>query len=82
MHLASQSKQHEHDVLAGRAGGQIQSGRHIVYPKSTPLADLYLSTLRMMGVKADSFADAQGPLAGLGDANFTGQYGFQQIDGR
>jgi hypothetical protein len=59
-------------VLAGRAGGTLATGRHVVYPKKTPLCDLYRSMLTRMGVPLDHFSDSDGELAGLADASFKG----------
>jgi hypothetical protein len=52
-------------LVAGRAGGAIKPGRHVQYPKNTPLCNLYLSMLGVMGAKVDRFGDSTGP---LGDA--------------
>lgn len=60
---------HNHDnlpiVLAGKGGGTIMTGRHIAYPKDTPLTNLYRSMLDRVGAKVDKFSDSTGPLAGL-----------------
>ena len=44
---------HNHDdlpiLLAGRGGGTIKPGRHVTYPRNTPLTNLYLSMLDSMG---------------------------------
>ena len=42
-------------VLAGKAGGKLQTGRHIMYPMSTPLGRLFLSILQMAGSKTQTF---------------------------
>lgn len=52
-------------VLAGRAGGRLQTGQHHVYGKDTPLANLYLSMLDAFGTPAERFADSTGPLKGV-----------------
>jgi len=52
-------------VLAGRAGGTLASGRHLVFEKKTPLCNLYRSMLRRMGCPVDSFGDSTGELPGL-----------------
>lgn len=52
-------------ILAGGAGGQLCGGQHIVYDDNTPLANLFLSLGRMMGLDLDSFADSTGELAGI-----------------
>ena len=45
-------------LLAGRAGGQIDSGRHLASPKGTPLCNLYVSMLEKMGIPVESFGDS------------------------
>jgi len=52
-------------LLGGRAGGTLQSGRHIASPKNTPLCNLYVSMLQRMDLPVKSFGDSSGPLAGL-----------------
>ena len=59
-------------VVAGKAGGTLATGRHVVYPPATPLSNLYLSMLHRMGVEAERFADSTGPLAGLDDPTYGG----------
>jgi hypothetical protein len=57
---------HNHDdlpiLLAGRGGGALPRGRNETYAPDTPLARLYLSMLRGLGVAADGFGDADKPL--------------------
>ena len=53
-------------VLAGRAGGTLAPGRHLVFEKKTPLCNLYRSMLRRMGCPVDSFGDSTGELPELG----------------
>ena len=59
---------HEHEnmpvLLAGRGGGAIAPGRHLVYD-DMPVANLFLSMLRMVGVQDESFGDSTGTLEGL-----------------
>lgn len=60
---------HEHKnlpiLLAGRAGGALAPGRHLRY-EGAPLANLYISLLRIFGVPANTFGDdGTGPLPGL-----------------
>ena len=45
-------------LVAGQAGGRLRTGQHIEYEPDTPLANLYLSMLQAMNVKADQFADS------------------------
>ncbi|HLH54112.1 MAG TPA: DUF1552 domain-containing protein, partial [Verrucomicrobiae bacterium] len=59
-------------MLAGRGGGTIASGRHLVYPRNTPLCNLYQSMLGRMGVPVERFSDSTGELTGLNDAEFQG----------
>lgn len=52
-------------VLAGRGGGGVRPGRHIRYGGS-PLANLYISMLRQLGVSIDTFGDhGTGPIGQL-----------------
>jgi hypothetical protein len=53
-------------LLAGRAGGQLESGRFLRY-EGTPHNQLYASFLNLFGVSADGFGepDFPGTLAGL-----------------
>ena len=60
-------------VLAGRAGGSLATGRHLVYDKDTPLTNLYVGMLNRMGVPTDRFSDSTGELPGLGDPAFAGK---------
>jgi hypothetical protein len=57
---------HNHDdlpvVLAGRGGGTIKTGRHLVYPNGTPLNNLYLCMLDRVGAPVDSLGDSKGRL--------------------
>jgi hypothetical protein len=53
-------------VLAGRGGGSLNPGRHVVYGKKTPMANLHLALMRRAGVTVDRFADSTGELEGLG----------------
>jgi hypothetical protein len=49
-------------LLAGRGDGQLKPGRHIAYPKGTPMTNLYLSLLERMNVKMDRLGDSTGRL--------------------
>lgn len=59
-------------VLAGRGGGTLSPGRHLVYEKNTPLCNLYVSMLNRLGTPMEKFSDSTGELPGLSDPNFTG----------
>ncbi len=66
--IADGNRHSHHDLpilLAGKGGGTIASGRHLVYPKETPLNNLFLSMLDRMDAKVDSLGDSTGRLKGL-----------------
>lgn len=48
-------------VMAGRGGGVVQTGRHVVHD-GVPLANLYLGILQGLGVDVDSFGNSNGAL--------------------
>jgi hypothetical protein len=50
-------------LLAGRGGGEIESGRHIACSPGTPLCNLYLSMLQTLGIPAEQFGDSSQPLS-------------------
>jgi hypothetical protein len=60
---------HNHDdlpiLLVGSAGGTISTGRHVRYPRNTPIANLYLEILDRMGVHEERFGDSTGRLPRL-----------------
>ncbi|MCP4943338.1 MAG: DUF1552 domain-containing protein [Planctomycetaceae bacterium] len=47
-------------VIAGRLGGSIQSGQHVRYAKGTPIANLWRSLAKAMGVDQKSVGDSTG----------------------
>ena len=65
----SDGNAHNHDDLpiltAGRGCGTIKTGRHIKFPKETPLNNLWLSMLDRMNIKVASLGDSNGQLQGL-----------------
>jgi hypothetical protein len=50
-------------LIAGGAGGLIDSGQHVRYAEGTPIANLWLSMAQIMGVKRQSLGDSTGTLA-------------------
>jgi hypothetical protein len=52
-------------LLAGGGNGRLKGGRHLRYPKGTPVANLYLTLLGHVGVPLESFGDSTGPLEGV-----------------
>lgn len=65
----SDGNAHNHDnlpiLLAGHGCGTIKTGRHLVYPKETPLNNLWLALLDRIQVKVDMLGDSTGTLSGL-----------------
>ena len=60
---------HTHDqlptLLCGRGGGYINPGRHIIYQRETPVANLFATMLDRVGVRPEHVGDSTGELAGL-----------------
>jgi hypothetical protein len=60
---------HNHDnlpiLLMGKGGGTLKPGRHVRYPKETPLTNLYVSMLERMGSPVDALGDSTGRLTAL-----------------
>ncbi len=65
----SDGDRHNHDdlpiLMAGRAGGSLKTGRHVVYPHNTPMNNLFLSMLDKVGCRMDQLGDSTGKLQGL-----------------
>src|SRR5690606_16273364 len=63
----SNSDKHNNDPLPsavfGLGGGSIKGGQHLVYPDSTPHANLLLTMLQRAGIPEESFGDSTGTLA-------------------
>jgi len=49
-------------VLAGGRSVQLKGGRHLRYPKETPLANLHLTLLDKLGIHLDRMGDSTGRL--------------------
>ncbi|MBM3736341.1 MAG: DUF1552 domain-containing protein [Acidobacteria bacterium] len=63
--LADGNRHTHHDLpvlLAGRANGKVASGRHLVYGKETPMTNLFLTMLDVMGVRTGELGDSSGEL--------------------
>jgi hypothetical protein len=54
-------------VLIGGAAGRIRGGRHVRYPKDTPVTNLFLNLLDKLDVPTDSLGDSTGRLEGLSE---------------
>ena len=66
--IADGDRHAHHDlpvILAGGGGGSLKPGRHIQFPKETPMSNLFLTMLASMGVKADKHGDSTGKLEGV-----------------
>ena len=49
-------------LLLGGGAGRIQGGRHIRYPKDTPMTNLFLTLLDKLGTSMENFGDSTGKL--------------------
>ncbi len=70
--LGDGNRHTHHDLpvlLAGKAGGTVKAGRHLVYPENTPLNNLFLSALDRLDIPTETLGDSTGKLehlSGLG----------------
>ncbi len=66
----SDGNAHNHDdlpiLVAGRGCGTLKTGRHIRYPKETPLNNLWVSLLNRMEIQIAAIGDSTGSLPNLG----------------
>ena len=51
-------------LMVGRGGG-FRLGSHVVYPKDTPMTNLYLTLLDRMGVRQETIGDSTGRIEHL-----------------
>ncbi len=62
----SDPDRHNHDdlpvILAGGGGGALKRGHHLALKEQTPMTNLYMKMLGLMGVKADHIGDSTGVL--------------------
>jgi hypothetical protein len=65
----SDGNRHNHDnlpvLLMGKGGGTVKPGRHVKYPRETPVTNLWLSMLDRVGASVTSLGDSTGRLKGL-----------------
>jgi len=68
--LADGNEHTHHDlpvVLAGSGNGALRPGRHVLYPKETPMTNLYVAMLDHMGITPEHIGDSTGELEHLTD---------------
>jgi len=49
-------------MLLGGGSGHLKGGRHLQYPKDTPISNLYLTLLDKMNIQVDNFGNSSGML--------------------
>ncbi|MDP6579782.1 MAG: DUF1552 domain-containing protein [Vicinamibacterales bacterium] len=54
-------------LLAGGGAGHLKGGRHLEYPRETPLANLHVTVLDKLGIPVEQFGDSTGQLDYLSD---------------
>jgi hypothetical protein len=69
----SNSDRHTHGplptLLVGGGGGTLKGGRHLVYPEHTPLTNLQLTLLNLLGVPAERIGDSTGQFKELSEVS-------------
>ncbi|MBS1714882.1 MAG: DUF1552 domain-containing protein [Armatimonadetes bacterium] len=65
----SDGNRHNHDdlpiLVAGKAGGRLKTGRHLVVKPQTPMTNLLLNVLDYAGVNVERLGDSTGKLQGV-----------------
>jgi hypothetical protein len=65
----SDGNRHSHDdlptVIVGQAQNHIKTGRRVIYRRETPMCNLFLSMMGVMGLQMEHFGDSTGKLVGL-----------------
>jgi hypothetical protein len=52
-------------ILVGGANGKLKGGQHIVPPEKTPVANLHLTVLNLLGIPQEKFSNSTGMLSGV-----------------
>jgi hypothetical protein len=64
---------HDHDhcptLIAGNAGGHIKTGKHVAFTQGTPISNLHLTMLDLVGVPTDKLGNSDGKLDFLTDVS-------------
>jgi hypothetical protein len=67
----SNSDRHTHGplptLLVGGGAGTLKGGRHVVYPEHTPLTNLQLTILNLLGVPTETLGDSTGQFKELSE---------------
>ena len=50
-------------IVAGGGGGTLKLGQHVHCKTGTPLANLWLTQLNVLGMERETYADSSGTLA-------------------
>jgi Protein of unknown function (DUF1552) len=65
----SNSDRHSHGplptLLVGGGSGTLKGGQHLVYPEHTPLTNLQLTMLNMLGIRTEKLGDSTGQFSEL-----------------
>jgi len=60
----SDANRHRHDdlpvIVAGRAGGVLNPGRHVKLEDPVPMTNFYVKMLNILGVQTERFGDSTG----------------------
>jgi hypothetical protein len=68
--LSDGNRHWHHDLpvlMVGRGNGSWKMGRHVQYPKDTPMTNLFLTMLDRAGVRPETIGDSKGRLEHLTD---------------
>jgi hypothetical protein len=66
--ISNGNEHHHHNlpvILAGRGNGTLKTGRRVIYPVETPMANLFVAMLGRMGSPVERMGDSTGELPDL-----------------